>query len=56
MVSDINKKCLCITCAKLKRVTKDGWIICPEFPKVKESKEYGMNVILHCYGSCHETK
>lgn len=49
-------KNLCITCAELRKIDKDGYITCSKFPKKKDAKQCGMTVFLHCYCSEHKSK
>lgn len=52
----MGKDKLCINCAKCQKVNKAGYITCPEFKKVADAKACGMNIFLHCWGDCFESK
>ena len=47
-MTDMVKDNLCVKCALLKKVDKDGYITCPCFTN-KQARAEGMNVFLHCF-------
>lgn len=47
-MTDMMKDNLCIKCALLKKVDKDGYITCPCFTN-KKARAEGMTVFLHCF-------
>ena len=47
-MTDMVKDNLCVKCALLKKVDKDGYITCPCFTN-KQARAEGMNIFLHCF-------
>lgn len=47
-MTDMMKDNLCIKCALLKKVDKDGYITCPCFTN-KQARAEGMTIFLHCF-------